>query len=56
MLMISKELKIALLTDHIPIKDVSNAINQDIVKQKIKALEKSLTNDFQIKKPKIDMD
>ena len=53
MLMISEELKIALLTDHIPIKDVSNAINQDIVKQKIKALEKSLINDFQIKKPKI---
>ena len=53
MLMISKELKIALLTDHIPIKDVSNAINQDIVEQKIKALEKSLINDFQIKKPRI---
>ena len=53
MLMISKELKIALLTDHIPIKDVSNAINQDIVEQKIKALETSLINDFQIKKPKI---
>ena len=53
MLMISKELKIALLTDHVPIKDVSNAINQDIVEQKIKALEKSLINDFQIKKPKI---
>ena len=53
MLMISEELKIALLTDHIPIKDVSNAINQDIVEQKIKALETSLINDFQIKKPKI---
>ena len=53
MLMISKELKIALLTDHIPIKDVSNAINQDIVEQKIKALETSLIYDFQIKKPKI---
>ena len=53
MLMISKELKIALLTDHIPIKDVSNAINRDIVEQKIKALETSLINDFQIKKPKI---
>jgi len=53
MLMISQELKIALLTDHIPIKDVSNAIDQDIVEQKIKALETSLINDFQIKKPKI---
>ena len=53
MLMISKELKIALLTDHIPIKDVSNAIDQDFVEQKIKALETSLINDFQINKPKI---
>ena len=53
MLMISEELKIALLTDHIPIKDVSNAIDQDFVEQKIKALETSLINDFQIKKPKI---
>ena len=53
MLMISEELKIALLTDHIPIKDVSNAIDQDLVKEKIKVLETSLINDFQIKKPKI---
>ena len=53
MLMISEELKIALLTDHIPIKDVPNAINKDIVEQKIKALEISLIKDFQIKKPKI---
>jgi len=53
MLMISEELKIALLTDHIPIKDVSNAIDQDLVEQKIKILETSLINDFQIKKPKI---
>ena len=53
MLMISEEIKIALLTDHIPLKDVSNAINKDIVEQKIKALETSLIKDFQIKKPKI---
>ena len=53
MLMISEELKIALLTDHIPIKDVSNAINKDIVEQKIKTLETSLIKDFQIKKPRI---
>tara|TARA_B100000674_G_scaffold460037_1_gene437737 strand:- start:37 stop:1041 length:1005 start_codon:yes stop_codon:yes gene_type:complete len=53
MLMISKELKIALLTDHIPLKDVSNAITENIVEQKIKALETCLINDFQIKKPKI---
>ena len=53
MLMISEELKIALLTDHIPIKDVSSSINKDIVEQKIKILETCLINDFQIKKPKI---
>ena len=53
MLMISEELKIALLTDHIPIKDVSSSINKDIVEQKIKILETCLINDFQINKPKI---
>ena len=53
MLMISEELKIALLTDHIPIKDLSYALNKDLVKQKIKLLETCLLNDFKIKKPKI---
>jgi len=53
MLMISEELKIALLTDHIPIKDLSDALNKDLVKQKIKLLETCLLNDFKIKKPKI---
>jgi len=51
--MISEELKIALLTDHIPIKNVSSSINKDIVEQKIKILETCLINDFQINKPKI---
>ena len=53
MLMISEELKIALLTDHIPIKDLSDALNKDLVKQKIKLLETCLLNDFKIIKPKI---
>tara|TARA_B100000902_G_scaffold394139_1_gene449837 strand:- start:3922 stop:4926 length:1005 start_codon:yes stop_codon:yes gene_type:complete len=53
MLMVSDELRIALLTDHIPLKDVSNVINKNLVEQKIKILETCLVNDFQINKPKI---
>ena len=53
MLMISGELRIALLTDHIPLKNVLDFINKDIVEKKIKVLEKCLVNDFKINKPKI---
>mgnify|MGYP005710168797 CR=1 FL=1 len=53
MLMISGELRIALLTDHIPLKNVLDFINKDIVEKKIKVLEKCLLNDFKINKPKI---
>lgn len=55
MLMVSGELRIALLTDHIPLKNVLDFINKDIVEEKIKILEKCLVNDFKINKPKIAM-
>ena len=53
MLMISGVLRIALLTEHIPLKNVLDFINKDIVEKKIKVLEKCLVNDFKINKPKI---
>ena len=53
MLMVSGVLRIALLTDHIPLKNVLDFINKDIVEKKIKVLEKCLVNDFKINKPKI---
>jgi 4-hydroxythreonine-4-phosphate dehydrogenase len=53
MMMVSDELKVALLTEHIPISKVTETITKDLVRVKIKNLHKTLIRDFQIEKPKI---
>lgn len=53
MLMVSNELRIGVITGHIPIKDVSAALNEDLVIRKIKIMHESLKRDFAIQKPKI---
>ncbi len=53
MFMISSKIKIALLTEHIPINEVVDEITADLIKNRIKIVENSLKNDFQINKPKI---
>jgi len=46
-------LRVGLLTDHVPLKDASNAITEGLVKEKITTVTKSLIQDFGIRKPKI---
>ena len=53
MFMVSSEIKIALLTEHIPIDKVVGEITTELIKSRIKLVEKSLKNDFNINKPKI---
>ena len=53
MFMVSEELKVALVTDHIPLKDVSNQISINLLKKKIDQLEYSLKFDFDLNRPKI---
>ena len=53
MLMVSDSLKLALTTDHIPLKEVHNVLSQDLITRKIKALNKTLKDDFEILNPKI---
>jgi 4-hydroxythreonine-4-phosphate dehydrogenase len=53
MLMVSNELRIGVITGHIPIKEVSVALNEDLVMRKIKIMHDSLRRDFAIQKPKI---
>ncbi|TAE72436.1 MAG: 4-hydroxythreonine-4-phosphate dehydrogenase PdxA [Bacteroidetes bacterium] len=53
MFMVSESLKIALLTAHIPISQVSNQITREKIFKKLDLLIKSLKNDFAINKPKI---
>lgn len=53
MMMISEDLRIALVTNHLPLSEVASHVTQDTVLTKIRVLHKSLVEDFNIDKPKI---
>jgi 4-hydroxythreonine-4-phosphate dehydrogenase len=53
MFMVADTLRVGLLTDHIAVKDVAQAITPSLVRHKITTMEKSLKMDFGIRKPKI---
>jgi len=53
MFMVSDELKVGLLTDHVAVKDVANEITPKLIKEKITTINESLKKDFKIIKPKI---
>lgn len=53
MLMISNNLRIGIITGHIPLKDVSQALTEERVFENIKIMQKTLQMDFAIPKPKI---
>ena len=53
MFMVSRGLKIGLLTDHVAVKEVAEHIDQDLIKKKVHIIENSLKADFGIQRPKI---
>jgi 4-hydroxythreonine-4-phosphate dehydrogenase len=53
MFMISDTVKVAIVTSHIPLKEVATTISKDKIYAKIKALSNSLIKDFGIVRPKI---
>jgi 4-hydroxythreonine-4-phosphate dehydrogenase len=53
MFMISDELKVGLLTDHVAVKDVSSTITRELIEKKIKIIHQTLIEDFGIIRPKI---
>ena len=53
MFMISEDLKVGLLTDHIPLNKITNNLSDQIISSKIKTMHFSLKNDFSISSPKI---
>ncbi len=53
MLMVSNDLRIGIVTGHLPLKDVSSAITEEVILSKIKVMNESLKMDFNIRKPKI---
>ena len=53
MFMISDNLRVGLLTDHIPIKDISSHINEALIRKKTDLIHNALIADFKIRRPKI---
>ena len=53
MLMLNKELRIGVVTGHLPLEQVSKHITQELILQKLESFNQSLIQDFGIRKPKI---
>ena len=53
MLLVSENLKVGVVTGHIPISEVSKSITKEAIVNKLKVLNDSLKQDFGIRKPKI---
>lgn len=53
MLLYSEELRVALVTEHVPVKSVAQNISKEIILSKLTLLNQSLRRDFGIDKPKI---
>jgi 4-hydroxythreonine-4-phosphate dehydrogenase len=53
MIMVWQQLRVATLTGHIPLKEVSSKINEQLILEKLSILNNSLIADFGITKPKI---
>ena len=53
MMMVSNELRVALVTSHVALKEVPTTLTKDKILAKIKALNATLKKDFGIQRPKI---
>jgi 4-hydroxythreonine-4-phosphate dehydrogenase len=53
MILLTEDLKIGLITGHIPIKEVANLITPALIKNKVEIMYNTLQQDFNISKPKI---
>ncbi|MBS1729936.1 MAG: 4-hydroxythreonine-4-phosphate dehydrogenase PdxA [Bacteroidetes bacterium] len=53
MLMTSQNLRVALVTEHVPVKEIAGKITKQLITGKLSILHESLRRDFGINKPKI---
>lgn len=53
MFMVTDTLRVGLLTDHVPVKDIANHITSELIEKKINTVYNSLLKDFKIGRPKI---
>ncbi|MES2646865.1 MAG: 4-hydroxythreonine-4-phosphate dehydrogenase PdxA [Bacteroidota bacterium] len=53
MLMVAENMRVALLTEHVPVKDVASFVTQANIIKKLKILIPALKKDFGVDKPKV---
>jgi 4-hydroxythreonine-4-phosphate dehydrogenase len=53
MFMVSERVRVAVVTGHIPVSEVSNNLKPELIEEKLKTMHESLINDFNIRKPRI---
>ncbi len=53
MFMIAENMRVALLTEHVPVQDVSKFVTKDAILSKLQIINNSLKRDFNINKPRI---
>jgi 4-hydroxythreonine-4-phosphate dehydrogenase len=53
MLMVQDNLRVGLLTDHIPVNEVAKHLTEKLILQKLETINTALKQDFSINKPKI---
>jgi 4-hydroxythreonine-4-phosphate dehydrogenase len=53
MMLLSSDIKVGLVTGHIPLAEVATRINKDLILRKLRTLTTSMKNDFSVTKPKI---
>lgn len=53
MLMVQDNLRVGLLTDHIPVSEVSKHLNEALIRKKLLTVNQSLKQDFRVNMPKI---
>jgi 4-hydroxythreonine-4-phosphate dehydrogenase len=53
MFMVSDNLRVGLLTEHVPVREIASNITKERLESKLKVMEQSLRKDFGISKPRI---
>jgi 4-hydroxythreonine-4-phosphate dehydrogenase len=53
MILSSEDLRVALVTEHVPITQLGKYLTQDKIEQKIEVVHESLRNDFNVLKPRV---
>ncbi len=53
MMMVAENMRVALLTEHLPVKEVAQKISKEAIISKLQVINNSLKRDFNINKPRI---